>query len=268
MAIFYKISSFYTGLALLSNCVVSNLDNAFDPAQPTGWFLGQSLSGGGSSGSSATLSDTIEYSSAGNYSYTVPADARRVELIAIAGGGGGGEIDLDTDGTAAGGCGAYCSVHGEAGSASSISIQGGATLLSVTGGAGGTRSSGGNGIYAPPITGTGGAGGTPNGVTGESGNQLAINHIPAGGALSGYSAGKGGNGGEGGAVAGLDYYAGGAGGSGGMNATESTALAGLTLNLAVGAGGRAATTADGHLNPSETLATAGADGLAQIKIYK
>jgi len=279
-------------------CVISNLDNNFDPARG-GVILATELAGSGSGSAplgEPALSETVTYNTAGSYTYTVPTDARKVELLVIGGGGGGGDTDANGTGTAEGYLG-YSGESGQAGGTTTVTIQGAATILTATGGQGGSYSwcDGGAGVpcdmgaghpagqglgmlnHGP---GAGGAGGTPGGIAGQTGTSYSTSQIPQGGAHSGYTAGKGGNGCQGGNGNIGDpgfwppsWYPGGAGGSGGMATTERTDLAGKALDLTIGAGGvRGATTSRPiacviAFSPS-TASSSGEPGLIEIKIYK
>lgn len=256
-------------------CVVSNLENAFDPANPTGLFLGQQLGVLGSSSGpggaavdcdqiTGTLSVTQNYNAAGSYSYPVPATAVKLEITVIGGGGGGAEIDIMNDLIPNGGC-TYCSVDGETGGISRVEA-GSTTLASASGGNGGVHSSGSTTTNAPALQGSPGTGGSPAGINGNTGTTLTGNQAPTGGQLPGFTEGRGGTGGSGGEEYGFQFYGGPGGGSGGIQTVTKCALANQTLTVVVGAGGRAASTADGRL--AGNVAQAGMAGLARIPVYE
>ena len=275
---------------LAPGCVVSNLDNAFDPTTPLGLsitVLSQASSGGTSESTSnspgaaaatcdasaATSTGTTDYTVAGSYTQAIAADVLKVELTVIGGGGGGGEVDVMNDLVPIP-CSTYCNVNGETGGSSAVDIQGGANLMTVTGGGGGVHSHGTTTLNAPALQGSVGTGGSPAGVNGSIGTVTGANQKPAGGQISGYTAGMGGAGGTGGVDFGLSFYGGPGGGSGGIdtmtlsaNSDCSSTFAGRTLDITVGAGGHHATTADGKTNAAY-IATSGNDGLVRVEIFQ
>jgi len=214
--------------------------------------------------SSAPASETLPvgqqaYTSAGTFTFTVPAGCTSISAVCVGGGGGGGGSE-DPDEAGAGGGGgalAYSSsiavtpgesltvVVGAAGAAGNASGNGGAggqsyiarsgTNLVAANGGGGGQHRGDGGTGGTVATGTGGAGGN-----GGSANSNRDNGNGGGGGGAGGYSGAGGAGASGATSTIAGSAGAGGGGGGGGSGTSNTARGGGGVGiLGSGANGTA-----------------------------
>ena len=223
------------------------------------------------------------YTTAGTYTFTVPAEVTSISAVVIGGGGGGGgaddaQIRNETNNGGGGGGLAYGTIAVTPGETLNITVgTGGAGGVAdaIAGGAGGTSTivrsattllSGGGGAggryRSQGLTDAGGAsGGTlriGGGSGGSSGTGSGASGATGGGGAGGYS----GNGGAGGAFnsAGSASTGAGGGGGGGYNTTSNTLRAGGgggTGILGSGADGSAGTGGTGGGGGGGSAGTSG-----------
>jgi hypothetical protein len=194
----------------------------------------------------------VAYTTAGSYSWTVPAGVTSVCVVCVGGGGGGGYTG---DGAGGGGGGGL-------GYKNNISVTPGASIPLVVGAAGASAGSGGTSYFSSPsiVQGIGGSAGT------STGNG-------AGGAGGGYVGDGGGNGGAGGQGYGGDGVdanaeggggggAGGYSGSGGQGASYHAGLPGGAAGSGGGGGGGGGSDGGGGGGGGVGLLGQGTSGLA------
>lgn len=144
----------------------------------------------------------VAYTTAGSYSWTVPAGVTSVSVVCVGGGGGGG-----SSGDGAGGGGG-----GGLGYKNNISVTPGASIPLVVGAAGASGGAGGTSYFSSPSI--------VQGIGGSAGASVSSGTGGAGGSYTGDGGGSGGNGGNGtGADSNNDNVGegGGGGGAGGYS---------------------------------------------------
>lgn len=173
------------------------------------------------------------WTTAGTYTFTVPAGVTRIRVAVC---GGGGRVSY--------------SPYGRAGSGGTSSVQSGSTVkIQATGGAGAytyTRTMQDNDNNWDGYFATAGTGGTPNGNSGgerNSSNGLSVSGTASGGAgfALAFTQNSGGYG-QGGSATANPHRGGGVGGggSGGYNTNYISVTTLETLTIIVGAGGSGA----------------------------
>jgi hypothetical protein len=195
---------------------------------------GMNISADQSGVSVSCLSNPATYSTAGSYTFTVPAGITSLQIVATGAGGGGGGL-WGTHAGSVGGAGALVT--------STIAVTGGQALTLVVGGGGGGGADG-------PASGGGytcGAGGGGGGST-----NIAVGtayQIIAGGGGGGGSCNQGTAGGSGGGV----------NGAGGAGATKNSRTGGS--GGANGVGGSGGNDGMGDFGPSGSNGTGGPGGI-------
>lgn len=222
----------------VGSAIVLTANNA-DQAIPQGYY-GGSLSDGKVAAVNPSAGST-SYTTAGTYTWNVPAGVTRV-LVGITGGGGGGGGSGTSGGYGGGGGGAFTSAW--------VAVPAGGTVTVVVGSGGshglgmssGGPTAGTNGTASSfgSISANGGTGGTLGSSLGggtSNGTGLPYFYSAAGGgAGGGYGQGAGGGGGGGAGKGGP----GGTGGTGGASTPGAAGTAGPTGGAAIipgGAGG-------------------------------
>ena len=201
---------------------------------------GQSCSvsnGSGSNMSADVTSITVscidtQFTTAGAYTWTVPAGVTSIKVVAIGGGGGGGGMSGTSAGSAGGAGGTVTST---------LTVTPGQSLALFVGGGGGAGTSAPSGTY-----GAGGGGGASSNVDARAADQIIAGGGGGGGGYSpqtsaggkgGGVSGAGGAGGTNGSITGGSGGAGGTGGAGGSSVMMTGANGGSGSGGGGGGGG-------------------------------
>ena len=240
------------------NTVVLNDNRVFDPPSSYEFYL--EIKTVSVSGNTVSTSDNIivnntwgarSYSTAGSYTFVVPAGVTRISFAAIGGGGGGGVGDENYGAGGGGACAYRNNVAVTPGESISIIVgAGGAGAPSTTLNFAGAGSPGSPGGFSRVTV--NGVSTTAGGGSGGQGNGLQA----SGGTISGTTSG-GGSGGSGGAK-----LAAGGGGSGGFTGTGGNGARWWSpaVSATAGSGGGGGGGGTGRVNTSTSSAARGGFG--------
>jgi hypothetical protein len=175
------------------------------------------------------ITSSVSFTTAGSYSFTVPAGITSLQIVATGGGGGGGGLS----GTYAGSTGGTGAVV-----TSSLSVMAGQVLTLFVGG-GGSNGTDGPGDSNGYTCGTGGGGGGSSNIDAGNAHQIIAGGGGGGGACNGTAGGDGGGtGGAGGSGASQYSNLGGSGGANGIGgAGGNDGMGDLGINGSNGSGG-------------------------------
>jgi len=226
--------------------------------QPSG--LACLVSNGASSSISATVttvaincvSNTVAFTTPGNYTWTVPSGLSVISIVATGAGGGGGGVSGSTAGQP-GGAGAVVT--------STLNVTPGEVLNLVVGGGGGAGT---NGPFVGGLSfawGGGGGGGGSSNVDPGSNHQVIAGGGGGGASYSGGAGGDaGGSGGAGGNGGGSTVIGNEAGGGGGSAGTGGTAGSGSPISGDSGSNGNGGAGGSGGSNGGNVVGGSGGAG--------